>query len=71
MKMSQSLGSKTRAMAQDRAGGKMTHAVFIAAFNMRKEWKKNGSDLQSGATQNSSYTAANVLAGLEEAVSFE
>lgn len=50
MKMSQSLGSKTRAMAQDRAGGKMTHAVFIAAFNMRKEWKKNGSDLQSGAT---------------------
>lgn len=49
MKMSQSLGSRTRAMAKGGAAGGTTHAVFIVVFNMRKERKKNGSNLQSGA----------------------
>lgn len=65
MKMSQSLGSKTRAMAKGGAAGATTHAVFIAVFDMRKEGKKNGSDLQSAATQIS--LPFTVLAVLEEA----
>ncbi len=40
MKMSQSLGSKTRAMAKGRAAGGTTRAVFIAVFNMRKVKRK-------------------------------
>lgn len=51
MKLSQSLGSKTRDMAKGGAAGGTTHAVFIAVFNIRKERRENGlSDLQSGAT---------------------
>lgn len=49
-RMKMSLDSKTGAMAKGGAAGGTTHAVFIAVSNMRKEKKKNGSDLQSGAT---------------------
>lgn len=60
MKMPQSLGCKTRVMAKGGAVERTTHAVFIAVFNMRKDRMKNG------ATYVSPYTAATVLAAVDE-----
>lgn len=42
MKMPQSQGCKTRAMAKGGAEQRTTHAVFIAVFNMRRDRVKNG-----------------------------
>lgn len=60
MKMPQSQGCKTRAMAKGGAEQRTTHAVFIAVFNMRRDRVKNG------ATYISPYTALTVLAAMDE-----
>lgn len=60
MKMPQSQGCKTRAMAKGGAEQRTTHAVFIAVFNMRRDRVKNG------VTYISPYTALTVLAAMDE-----